>query len=579
MYRKYSPSNLPTSFIATILISLFCSVFTFAQLPGQWTNTTLAATNKVRTFLVNGTTVLAGTSSTGVWSTTDNGTTWTQINTGLTFLDVKALAGSGSTLYAGTNGAGIFRSTDNGATWSALNNGLTNPVINAFAISGTDVFAATNGSGVLKLTGTTWAPVNGGISSSARVYSLFANGNDLWAGGELIINDSHHIFRSSDKGVTWTATGGTNTNLSASPSEFVYSFAVNGTTLLAATFDGVYRSTNNGTNWTLLEGLPIRGANILFVSAANAFYVSGSAQDGSFYGVSVTTDNGNTWRASSYGLPGALPVAVNGTNLFAGSALGGALISSIQPPTNASTSAADYRVANSHAPESIATIFGNSLATSTVSAPSIPLPTTLSGTSVKVLDSLGVERDAPLFFVSPGQINYQVPAGTAAGWAYITTKNSAGVSSYATTNIVSGAFSLFTSNSNGTGVPAAYIQRVKANGSQQIEIVGQFNSSINNWVTTPIDLGPETDQVYLILFGTGIRGWNGASAPVVAYFGTDATSYIPSLPLYAGPQPNFVGVDQVNILLPRSLAGRGEINAYLTANSGPNSNVVKINVR
>ena len=579
MYRKSSPSNSRGSFFATIFLLLTCSVFSFAQLPGQWTSTTLATTNKVRTFLVNGTTVLAGTSSTGVWSSADNGTTWTQINTGLTFLDVKALAGSGSTLYAGTNGGGIFRSIDNGTTWTTLNTGLTNPVINAFAISGTDVFAATNGNGVLKLTGTTWAPVNTGISTSARVYSLFANGSDLWAGGELIINNTHHIFRSSDKGATWVATGGTDTSKAASPSEFVYSFAVNGTTLLAATFDGVYRSTNNGTNWTLLDGIPIRAANILSVSAANAFYVSGSAQDGSSYGVSVSTDNGNTWRASSYGLPGAIPLTVNGTNLFAGSSLGGVSISPVQPPANASTSAADYRVANSHAPESIATIFGTSLATSTVSAPSIPLPTTLNGTTVKVLDSLGVERSAPLFFVSAGQINYQVPAGTAVGWAYITTKNTAGVSSYATTNIVSGAFSLFTSNSTGTGVPAAYIQRVKANGSQQIEIVGQFNSAINNWVTTPIDLGPETDQVYLILFGTGIRGWNGATASVVAYFGTDATSYVPSLPLYAGAQPNFVGVDQVNVLLPRSLAGRGEINAYLTANGGPTSNIVKINLR
>ncbi len=579
MHRENSPSNSLLSFIATVLIILTCSVFTFAQLPGQWTSTTLAATNKVRTLLVNGTTVLAGTSSTGVWSTTDNGTTWTQINTGLTFLDVKALAANGTTLYAGTNGGGIFRSTDSGATWTAFNTGLTNPLVYALVANGTDVYAGTYGSGIFRLNGTTWTAVNTGISSSARVYSLMINGSDLWAGGELIINNSHHIFRSSDKGATWTATGGTDTSKSASPSEFVYSFAVNGTTLLAATFDGIYRSTNNGTNWQLLGSLPVQGINILSIPSSNTFYVSGSSLDGGTYGVSVSTDNGNTWRASSYGLPGAVPLAVSGTNLFAGSSLGGVLTSPVQPPANASVSAADYRAINSHAPESIASIFGQALATSAASALSLPLPTTLNGTTVKVLDSLGVERSAPLFYVSPTQVNYQVPAGTATGWAYITLKNSAGVSSYATTRIVSGAFSLFTFNSTGTGVPAAYIQRVKANGSQQIEIVGQYDSVLNNWVTTPIDLGPESDQVYLVLFGTGIRGWGGSTSPAVCYFGTDTTSYIPALPSYAGAQPNFVGVDQINVLLPRSLAGRGEINLYVTANAGPTSNAVKINVR
>ena len=579
MHRENSPSNSLLSFIATVLIILTCSVFTFAQLPGQWTSTTLAATNKVRTLLVNGTTVLAGTSSTGVWSTTDNGTTWTQINTGLTFLDVKALAANGTTLYAGTNGGGIFRSSDSGATWTALNTGLTNPLVYALATNGTDVYAGTYGSGIFRLNGTTWTAVNTGISSSARVYSLMINGSDLWAGGELIINDPHHLFRSSDRGATWVTTGGTDTSKSAAPSEFVYSMAVSGTTLMAATLDGIYRSTNNGTNWLRLNSLPVQGASILSVPTASAFYVSGSTLDGGTYGVSVTTDNGNTWRASSYGLPGAVPLAVSGTNLFAGSSLGGVLTSPVQPPANISVSAADYRAINSHASESIASIFGQALATAPATALSLPLPTTLNGTTVKVLDSLGVERSAPLFYVSPTQVNYQVPAGTAAGWAYVTVKNSAGVSSYATTRIVSGAFSLFTFNSTGTGVPAAYIQRVKANGSQQIEIVGQYDSVLNNWVTTPIDLGPESDQVYLVLFGTGIRGWDGSTASAVCYFGTDTTSYIPALPSYAGAQPNFVGVDQINVLLPRGLAGRGEINLYVTANGGPTSNIVKINVR
>src|SRR5262249_28388332 len=57
------------------------------------------------------------------------------------------------------------------------------------------------------------------------------------------------------------------------------------------------------------------------------------------------------------------------------------------------------------APGSIAAIFGQHFATETVEATSVSLPTVLGGTSVIVNGS-----PAPLFFVSPSQINFQVPS-------------------------------------------------------------------------------------------------------------------------------------------------------------------------
>src|SRR5262249_56388383 len=78
------------------------------------------------------------------------------------------------------------------------------------------------------------------------------------------------------------------------------------------------------------------------------------------------------------------------------------------------TSAASYSTA-AITSKAIVAAFGQHLATATQAAPTLPLPTTLAGTQVKVKDSAGLERLAPLFFVSPGQVNYQIPAGTAAG--------------------------------------------------------------------------------------------------------------------------------------------------------------------
>jgi uncharacterized protein (TIGR03437 family) len=72
------------------------------------------------------------------------------------------------------------------------------------------------------------------------------------------------------------------------------------------------------------------------------------------------------------------------------------------------------------ASESIAASLGADLATTTVHADALPLPTELRGTDIKVKDSVGNERPAPLFFISPTQVNYQIPPGTAAGVASVT---------------------------------------------------------------------------------------------------------------------------------------------------------------
>lgn len=85
-----------------------------------------------------------------------------------------------------------------------------------------------------------------------------------------------------------------------------------------------------------------------------------------------------------------------------------------------------------------------------------------------------------------------------------------------------------------------------------------------------IDLGPENEQVVLVLFGTGIRSYS--SGVSVRIGSIDATV------LAAQAQAEYVGLDQVNVLLPRELAGRGEVDLLLTAD-GKQANVVRIHIR
>lgn len=59
-----------------------------------------------------------------------------------------SLAVSGTNLFAGIDGGGDFRSTDNGTRWTAVNTGLTDSQIRSLAVNDTNLFAGTNGGNV-----------------------------------------------------------------------------------------------------------------------------------------------------------------------------------------------------------------------------------------------------------------------------------------------------------------------------------------------------------------------------------------------------------------------------------------------
>jgi uncharacterized protein (TIGR03437 family) len=224
------------------------------------------------------------------------------------------------------------------------------------------------------------------------------------------------------------------------------------------------------------------------------------------------------------------------------------------------------------APESIVAAFGSRLATEVKIANSIPLPTDLAGTKVMVKDSAGVERQSPLFFVAPNQINYLTPSGAASGAATITVTSGDGAVSTGKANIAPVAPALFTANSSGQGLVAGVALRLKPDGRQIYEPIGQFDPAQNRVAPIPIDLGPEGDQVFLILYGTGLRFRSNLSAVTASIGGVNSQVF------YAGVAEGFVGLDQINLSLPRSLAGRGDVEIKLTVD-GKAANTVMVRVK
>ena len=224
------------------------------------------------------------------------------------------------------------------------------------------------------------------------------------------------------------------------------------------------------------------------------------------------------------------------------------------------------------ASEAIVASFGVGLATTTIGATTLPLPNDLGGTMVKVKDSTGEERLARLFFVSPTQVNYQIPAGTAAGAGEVIITSADGTISTGVLLIQAVAPSLFAANADGRGMAAAVALRVKDDGSQQYEPIAQFDPAQNKFVSVaarPWPGGRSSLPDY-------VRQWASVPQFALAVAATIGGAY--AQVSFAEAHPDFVGVDQVNMLVPHSLAGCGEVDVLLTVDAKM-ANPVRINIR
>ena len=206
------------------------------------------------------------------------------------------------------------------------------------------------------------------------------------------------------------------------------------------------------------------------------------------------------------------------------------------------------------APDSLVSAFGVDLATTNAVTSSSSFPTSLGGTTVTLRDSANITYNVQLYSVSPQQINYLVPGKANSGPATLTVTSADGVQTTGIVLVQPVAPGLYTANANGDGVPAAFAVTTHADKSQSSAKVFTCGGTTGSCAPAPISLGSSTDTVVIELFGTGIRH-------VVSTGSVSATINNQSLPiLYAGAQPNNVGLDQINVEIPHSLAGSGQVN-------------------
>lgn len=278
-----------------------------------------------------------------------------------------------------------------------------------------------------------------------------------------------------------------------------------------------------------------------------------------------SVDSGGNWSLKTNGLPDAGIAALaidpqNPSRLYAASAT-----------MSASVSAASYN-GDELARESIAAMFGSGFTNTTEGATSIPLPVSLADVSIKVRDNSGNERDAPLFYASPTQVNYQIPPGVVVGVGAVAVSRGGEIIAVDTINIADVAPALFTADASGGGLAVGVALREKSDGSQIYERIVNFDQAQNKFVAIPIDLGPESDRVFLSVFGTGFRFRSSESAVKVTIGGVEVPV------TYANLQGTLTALDQLNVLLTRTLAGKGEVDLVVRVD-GKLANTTRVNIR
>jgi uncharacterized protein (TIGR03437 family) len=523
----------------------------------------------------------------GIFRSSDLGRTWTPIPDGIPILPfigrlVASRASIGNELFVG--GTGVYRLNTRGDGWVPSNNGL--PANAGFPPS------------VLEMTAggpTLFANIfSGRISGSQLIYrsrnlgqnwelapgfSMQGFRRPLMAAtiSTLIVATERGVFRSTDQGDSFTAANVGLEGISGNVSQLI----VSGEDFYAAIpRNGIFRSSNQGMSWSKVSSLGEQGdGSRNFITALMAVGPNLLATVNAQLYLSIDRGSQFTLIDAGAAISGGTPstfgnLAVIGNQIFTigySQAKSGEVFAGtgFLLPAATVASAASFD-ASSIAPNSIIAVFGSGLATATQTAEALPLPLQLAGTTVVIKDAREIEYPAPLFYVSPRQLNCLVPADAAIGPATFKITSGDGAITMGGTSLHAVSPGIFTANSDGFGAPAALAYRYRNGQLESIESVVQPDGQ-GRLIRKAISLGSNEEQVFLVLYGTGIRGFSSLQN-IRATIGGSTT-----FATFAGAQGGFSGLDQVNLALPRSLAGRGDTELFLSVDT-LRSNVVKIRI-
>jgi photosystem II stability/assembly factor-like uncharacterized protein len=155
-----------------------------------------------------------------------------------------------------------------------------------------------------------WEKANGGkeLPDSTSIFAILTNGNTI------ITATSNGIYFSSNNGENWTKK---NTGLETQAE--VKTLGMKGSKYFVGTMEGIYSSTDNCESWNVSDNGINSESVYCFLVYGNNIYAGTTA------GVFVSSDNGNNWISKSNGIPefeSVYSLALKGNTIFAGTSVG-----------------------------------------------------------------------------------------------------------------------------------------------------------------------------------------------------------------------------------------------------------------
>ncbi len=227
------------------------------------------------------------TSSDKVFISNNLGDTWKEITSNLANVFITCITVDGNDIYLGTSSKGIYKSSNEGVSWSLKNNGHSTDNVQSiikdngklFSCTWTEIFSSTD-------SGENWVLVKKNFTGGILMSCLTISGNNFYVG-----TSGNGVFRSLDAGASWTAIpngyiGGT-----------VYNLYVVNNELLACSSGGFSKFNSTSKSWESYN----KGINAAlvecFISINNSYLVGTSGG-----GIFSSTDKGSTWKLSSNSL-------------------------------------------------------------------------------------------------------------------------------------------------------------------------------------------------------------------------------------------------------------------------------------
>jgi photosystem II stability/assembly factor-like uncharacterized protein len=270
--------------IITLVMFVLYSTITNAQ----WTLCNKPTGVSPFSLMINNDTVYMGTVGNGVYRSTDGGLTWTQINNGITSMQIWAINQVGTAIFASSTGGTVFKSTNGGDSWVLSNTGVSSTaIVKKFVSFNGKIFAATTNTGILISNddGSSWAQHNSGIVGLVAGEIVVIE-NELYAA----VNNKR-VYKYDSTNQNWISKGNTGLpNQSIGCMTYIKDSSQNITFFVGnGNSNEVAKSTNGGDNWSVVKnGLPNVGVYSILGIGTEVYL-------GNDYGVYKTTDYGANW--------------------------------------------------------------------------------------------------------------------------------------------------------------------------------------------------------------------------------------------------------------------------------------------